>query len=110
MSDQPDRFEQVLTGITGLGADRATVTIDLGAVKAHLLGVRTDLTGGMGRLQDSLTAIRDDIGVNMGRADAAVGAYAGTREDVRGFEEQFGLVCHKIRHLENRVRENGGDP
>ena len=51
MSDQPDRFEQILTGITGLGAGRATVTIDLGAVKAHLLGVRTDLMGRMDRLQ-----------------------------------------------------------
>ena len=46
----------------------------------------------------------------MGRADAAVGANASTREDVRGLEEQFGLVWHKIRHLENRVREIGGDP
>ncbi len=55
MSDQPDRFEQVLTGITGLRADLGTVTIDLGAVKAHLLGVRTDVVGRMDRLPDPLT-------------------------------------------------------
>jgi hypothetical protein len=66
--------------------------------------------GRMDRLQDSLTAIRDDIGVNMGRADAAVRVNASTREDVRGLEEQFGLMWRKIRHLENRVREIGGDP
>jgi hypothetical protein len=124
MSDQPDRFEQILTEITGLRTGLGAVKTELGAVKTELgavktdlsgvktdlLGVRTDLMGRMDRLQDSLTAIRDDIGVNMGRADAAVRANASTREDVRGLEEQFGLIWRKIRHLENRVREIGGDP
>jgi hypothetical protein len=117
MSDQPDRIEQILTEITGIRTGLGAVKTELGAVKTDLagvktdlLGVRTDLMGRMDRLQDSLTALRDDIGVNMGRADAAVRANASTREDVRGLEEQFGLMWRKIRHLENRVREIGGDP
>jgi hypothetical protein len=64
----------------------------------------------MDRLQDALTAIRDDIGVNMGRADAAVRANTNTREDVRGLEEQVGIMWRQIRRLEDRVREIGGDP
>jgi hypothetical protein len=59
MSDQADRFEQILTEITGLRADVGTVKIDLGAVKTDLLGVRTDLIGRMDCLQDSLIASRD---------------------------------------------------
>jgi hypothetical protein len=107
LSDQPVRFAQILAEITGLRGDLVGVKTEL---RDELVSVRTDLMGRMDRLQDSLTAIRDDIGVNMGRADAAVRVNASTREDVRGLEEQFGLMWRKIRHLENRVREIGGDP
>jgi hypothetical protein len=140
MSDQPDQFAQILAEIAGLRGDLVGVKTELRdelvgvktelrdelvgvntelrhelvgvktELRHELVGVRSDLMARMDRLQDALTAIRDDIGVNMGRADAAVRAHAGTREDVRGLEEQFGLMWRKIRHLENRVREIGGDP
>ena len=73
MSDQPDRFAQILAEITGLRGDLVGVKTELrdelvgvrSGLRAELVGVRTDLMGRMDRLQDSLTAIRDDIGVNM---------------------------------------------
>jgi hypothetical protein len=96
MSDQPDGFAQILTEIAGL--------------RGELVGVRTELADRMDRLQDALTAIRNHIGMTICRVDAAFRASPSAREDVRGLEQQVGIMCRQTRRLEDCVREISGDP
>ena len=96
MSDQPDGFAQILAEIAGL--------------RSELVGVRTEFADRMDRLQDALTAIRDHVGMTICRVDAAFRASPSAREDVRGLEQQVGIMCRQIRRLEDRVREISGDP
>ena len=96
MSDQPDGFAQILAEIAGL--------------RSELVGVRTEFADRMDRLQDALTAIRDHVDMTICRVDAAFRASPSARGDVRGLEQQVGIMCRQIRRLEDRVREISGDP
>ena len=100
MSDQPARFEQILTEITGLRTGRGAVTTEVGAVKTDLAGVKTDLAGVKTDLAGSRLTWRVKTDLAGVKADLL-----GVRTDLMGRMDRLQDFAH--RHPRRHRREHG---